>query len=316
MSNFPCKITEADLDANIVTLQMEGNYTVSAGQKYLCDAPPVSAEPVDWQAVEGRISEFVGEYEMFGEDEQGRDGCYIPNESERALISDAINGLLDDDELIALLRRAAPVAAQPDVTQQTLDDVKAGIPARDAEIEALRKENLSLLYQAAVDTEVASRLARRLFEISAVISPDTPIAQHDISDLLARVKKVVSTLAQQVDRSPEMQGQLVDESLNLQSQQPVSGADGLDERAAYEEYALKNWCSPDDLERGRLTGYRLAELNQMWVGWQARATLAQPTATLASIEAFVACDASAISYLSLGEYRTALLKMLREGAQT
>ncbi|AWG33984.1 hypothetical protein [Alcaligenes aquatilis] len=35
---------------------------------------------------------------------------------------------------------AAPVAAQPDVTQQTLDDVRAGIPARDAEIEALRKE--------------------------------------------------------------------------------------------------------------------------------------------------------------------------------
>lgn len=34
--------------------------------------------------------------------------------------------------------------------------------------------------------------------------------------------------------------------------------------------------------------------------------------TLASIEAFVACDASAISYLSLGEYRTALLKMLRQ----
>ncbi|MDT8505436.1 hypothetical protein OYC61_014120 [Alcaligenes nematophilus] len=28
--------------------------------------------------------------------------------------------------------------------------------------------------------------------------------------------------------------------------------------------------------------------------------------------AFVACDASAISYLSLGEYRTALLKMLRQ----
>lgn len=35
---------------------------------------------------------------------------------------------------------AAPVAAQPDLTQQTLDDVMAGIPARDAEIEALRKE--------------------------------------------------------------------------------------------------------------------------------------------------------------------------------
>ncbi|MFC3866226.1 hypothetical protein [Alcaligenes aquatilis] len=35
---------------------------------------------------------------------------------------------------------SAPVAAQPDVTQQTLDDVMAGIPARDAEIAALRKE--------------------------------------------------------------------------------------------------------------------------------------------------------------------------------
>lgn len=39
---------------------------------------------------------------------------------------------------------------------------------------------------------------------------------------------------------------------------------------------------------------------------------AQHSATLANIEAFVVCDASAISYLSLGEYRTALLKMLRE----
>lgn len=37
--------------------------------------------------------------------------------------------------------------------------------------------------------------------------------------------------------------------------------------------------------------------------------------TLANIEAFVACDASAISYQSLGEYRSALLRMLRE-AQT
>ena len=100
-------------------------------------AAPVSADPVDWRAVEGRISEFVGEYEMLGEDGQGRDGCYTPNEHERALILDAMHGLLADDELITLLRS---VAAQPDVTQQTLDDVMAGIPARDAEIAALRKE--------------------------------------------------------------------------------------------------------------------------------------------------------------------------------
>lgn len=83
MNSFPCKIIEADLDQDIVTLQMEGVYTVSAGQKYLCDA--------------------------------------------------------------------APVAAQPDVTQQTLDDVMAGIPARDAEIEELRKEIETLRAQQDAD---------------------------------------------------------------------------------------------------------------------------------------------------------------------
>lgn len=36
--------------------------------------------------------------------------------------------------------RRAPVAAQPGLTQQTLDDVMAGIPARDAEIAALQAQ--------------------------------------------------------------------------------------------------------------------------------------------------------------------------------
>ncbi len=101
---------------------------------------PMKVEQVNWPAVEARISEFVGEYEMVGEDEQGRDGRYTPNESERALILDAMHGALADAELMALLRPAAPVADQSDLTQQTLDDVMAGIPARDAEIAALRKE--------------------------------------------------------------------------------------------------------------------------------------------------------------------------------
>ncbi|MCH1880427.1 hypothetical protein MJ863_12620 [Alcaligenes ammonioxydans] len=48
----------------------------------------------------------------------------------------------DDEHPIPLY--VDPVAAQPDVTQQTLDDVMAGIPARDAEIAALRKENEQL----------------------------------------------------------------------------------------------------------------------------------------------------------------------------
>ncbi len=43
-----------------------------------------------------------------------------------------------------------------------------------------------------------------------------------------------------------------------------------------------------------------------------RKAASQHTATLAHIQAFVACDASAISYLTLGEYRSALLKILNE----
>lgn len=124
-------------------------------------AAPVSAEPVAWMT-------HHDEPMLFPTEEEARSYC-------------------DDDEQPIPLY-AAPVTAQPDLTQQTLDDVKAGIPARDAEIKALRTEL------------------------------ETLQTQH--------------------------------------------------------------------------------------------------AATLASIEAFVACDASAISYLSLGEYRTALLKMLREGAQT
>lgn len=54
-------------------------------------------------------------------------------------------------------RRAAPIAAQPDVTQQTLDDVMAGIPARDAEIEALRKEIETLRAQQDADKVDAER---------------------------------------------------------------------------------------------------------------------------------------------------------------
>jgi len=51
----------------------------------------------------------------------------------------------------------APVATQPGLTQQTLDDVMAGIPARDAEIEALRKEIETLRAQQDADKVDAER---------------------------------------------------------------------------------------------------------------------------------------------------------------
>lgn len=60
-------------------------------------------------------------------------------------------------DLMLAAAPAAPVSAQPDITQQTLDDVTAGIPARDAEIEALRKEIDTLRAQQDADTVDAER---------------------------------------------------------------------------------------------------------------------------------------------------------------
>lgn len=44
---FPCRIIEGDFEAGTVTLEMQGDYTVSSGQKYLCDAPLQSQDAED-----------------------------------------------------------------------------------------------------------------------------------------------------------------------------------------------------------------------------------------------------------------------------
>lgn len=44
---FPCRIIEADFETGTVTLEMQGKYTVSAGQKYLCNAPLQSQDQED-----------------------------------------------------------------------------------------------------------------------------------------------------------------------------------------------------------------------------------------------------------------------------
>lgn len=70
------------------------------------DAQPA----VNWAAVSARVAEYAEDYELYGEDDHGREGTYTPNETERGLIIDAIHGLLADDEFMALMRPAAPTA--------------------------------------------------------------------------------------------------------------------------------------------------------------------------------------------------------------
>lgn len=105
---------------------------------------------------------------------------------------------------------AAPVAAQPDVTQQTLDDVKAGIPARDAEIEALRKEIETLQAAQAQPTGLVKQLCDAL-----------ELAKTSHGAMLMSDPPQEMWKARGVDR-------VISEALNAaQAQQPVSGADGL-----------------------------------------------------------------------------------------
>jgi hypothetical protein len=44
------------------------------------------------------IDAYVADYELVGEDESGRDGCYTPTDTERGLIKDAIVGLLANED--------------------------------------------------------------------------------------------------------------------------------------------------------------------------------------------------------------------------
>lgn len=107
------------------------------------------------------LAEFDGEdfvCERFDHDAGGwlvdcAEGLGVKLVDDQSLVIDPNNTRYDEIEAFA----AAPVAAQPDLTQQTLDDVMAGIPARDAEIEALRKEIDTLRVQQDADTVDAER---------------------------------------------------------------------------------------------------------------------------------------------------------------
>lgn len=52
-----------------------------------------AAQPVvDFAAFEAAVQEYIEDYEMLGETEDGRDACYTPNENDKALLLDAFMG--------------------------------------------------------------------------------------------------------------------------------------------------------------------------------------------------------------------------------
>ena len=63
-----------------------------------------------WGEVQRVVDEFVLDYELCFENEHGEEGTHSPTENERLLISDAIAGLIADDEFQAVIRAALAVA--------------------------------------------------------------------------------------------------------------------------------------------------------------------------------------------------------------
>lgn len=60
-----------------------------------------------WTRLNVAIDDYVDGYELRDcEDAEGRTGDYAPNEHEQMLISDAIEGLLGDEELLDLIVEA------------------------------------------------------------------------------------------------------------------------------------------------------------------------------------------------------------------
>lgn len=108
------------------------------------------------------------------------------------------------------------ISSQPDLTRQTLDDVKAGIPARDAEIEALRKE-IAVLRGRAVPAEtlrVCGVIADKIEDGSLFMA-----GIYRNKDLAGFVRQVLSSVS------------------ITQAQQPVSGADGLPSNTDFDGWA-------------------------------------------------------------------------------
>ncbi|CAB3920056.1 hypothetical protein [Achromobacter ruhlandii] len=59
----------------------------------------------DWKAIDAAVREYLDGYEM-----EGDGGYYVPNNRERAILDDAVAGLLADDDFLAHMGRPAPAA--------------------------------------------------------------------------------------------------------------------------------------------------------------------------------------------------------------
>ncbi len=95
-----------------ITLQSIAEEAVNAGAFRAAPVAPVeqpAASTVPATSMEQAVDEFLADYEMRGEDAEGRDGCYRPTADELFVIKDAIMGLMADDGWLAAYHGAPSI---------------------------------------------------------------------------------------------------------------------------------------------------------------------------------------------------------------
>ncbi len=99
-------------NCGIVVAERYGHRTVQkaweAWQERASAPAAGDARKPDFARAEQIAADFVQDYEWRGEDVAGRDTCHTPNKRERAMITDAILGLLAEPEFIAALAAQVP----------------------------------------------------------------------------------------------------------------------------------------------------------------------------------------------------------------
>ena len=82
----------------------------AAREKLEAELARMAPAAAAWRAMtEAMVDEYLEDYEMYGEDADGRDACYATTEGERALIKDAVMGLFAAAEEAARTARPQPV---------------------------------------------------------------------------------------------------------------------------------------------------------------------------------------------------------------
>lgn len=109
----------------------------------------------------------------------------------------------------------------------------------------------------------------------------------------------------------------------------MAGSHAKSARERFEAWALSDCWNPDELTRYIVPDpepgkpdwdYLEREVGWMWVAWQAAETassarLSKACELLKDAHRLVANDAHAISFQTMGQYRSALLKALREAIE-